>query len=330
MADKPVAEKSGMFSNILAVAGLVILIAIIVWGAANLASLSGSWLSSLSSAFSFSSKSIKVTVPSKKLPSGEQFSVSWKYNPEGAGTYALLYQCKEGFQFKTAVAGNAPVAIPCGIGYTMLAEDNKFNVIPFLSGTSSLDVPLSIIFMPSAAAATGTPSRIQGSASVTIVSASAEPAETTLELQAQPQTNELPAPAGAEAGGQSGIPASANATGSADLSVRILSKGVIDPISGDIIPRSPTSANDLVAARFLISNDGSATTGPWYFGALLPTSPAYPYTSPAQMPLKAGGSIENMLRFKNAVPGGIFSVTIDPVNEVRESNEGNNSASTSI
>ena len=48
-----------------------------------------------------------------------------------------------------------------------------------------------------------------------------------------------------------------------DLSVRILSVGVIDPISGNIIQREPTSPNDLVAVRFLISNGGGAPAGSW-------------------------------------------------------------------
>src|SRR3989338_7478281 len=89
----------------------------------------------------------------------------------------------------------------------------------------------------------------------------------------------------------------------ADLSVRILSLGVIDRISGDIIPRSPMSPDDLVAVRFLISNSGNVPTGPWYFTAQLPTTaPNSAYASPVQASLAPGDSIENMLRFTYAVP----------------------------
>lgn len=115
-----------------------------------------------------------------------------------------------------------------------------------------------------------------------------------------------------------------------DLSVKILSVGVIDPISGNIIPREPTRPDDLVAVRFLISNSGNAPTGTWYFTAQLPTTPPYPYSSPAQNSLPSGGSIENMLRFKNAIPGGLFTVSVDPSNQVSESNESNNTASVNI
>lgn len=129
---------------------------------------------------------------------------------------------------------------------------------------------------------------------------------------------------------QPSAPASTDWSKVPDLSVRILFVGVIDPISGNIIPREPTRPDDLVAVRFLISNGGGAPTGIWYFTAQLPTTPAYPYSSPAQTSLPPKGSIENMLRFKNAVPGGFFSVSVDPSNQVSESNEGNNSVSQNI
>ena len=317
MADKSEAEKTGMLSNILAVTGLVILIVIISWGIVRLGMFSGSWLSSLSSLLSPSSKSIRVTVPSKKIPSGEPFAVAWKHAPKAAGLYALLYQCREGFQFKTTAADSGQNAIPCGIGYTMPSKDNTFSVTPFLAGTSSLDVPLSIMFIPSAPAATGTPiSQAQGNATVTIVNSvlAATPAE--IVPAPEPAATEPPVLAA-----ESELP---------DLSVRILSEGVIDPISGDIVARPPTSPNDLVAVRFLISNVGGASTGTWYFTAQLPIYPDYTYASPAQVPLARGASIENMLRFKNAVPGGAFYVSVDPANQVNELNENNNTADGTI
>ncbi len=126
-------------------------------------------------------------------------------------------------------------------------------------------------------------------------------------------------------------PQSAAAPEAADLSVRILSIGVIDRITGDIIPRQPMSPDELVAVRFTIENRGGAPTGPWTFDAQLPMmAPNSAYVSPTQASLPPGGSIENMLRFTYAVPGGLFSVYVDQNNQVRESNEENNTASVSI
>lgn len=329
MAEKSESPKTGMFSNILAVAGLVVLIAIIIWGLSHLASLSKSLVfSSFSSLFYPSSKSIKVTVPSGNIPSGEEFAVSWKYTPKSTGTYALLYQCHEGFQFKTGGTGSGSDEIPCGTGYTMPASGNKFSVTPFLTGTSSLTVPLSIIFMSSAPTAPGqTASQPQGNTSVTVTNAytAAEPSEpapaTEMKIKGTAYTTQKMPVA---------TPTIQSITGNADLSVKILSVGVIDPLNGAVIQREPVSESDVVAVRFLISNNGGKSTGEWYFTAQLPTSFNYPYSSPAQNPLAQGASIENTLRFNNAIPGGIFSVSVDPVNGVVESSEINNTASMSI
>ncbi len=117
-----------------------------------------------------------------------------------------------------------------------------------------------------------------------------------------------------------------NVDAAPDLSVRILSAGVIDRTSGEIVPRRNTSGDDLVAVRFDIANYGATSTGPWYFTALLPTLPPYRYTSSLQSPLAPGGHIENVLRFTQADPNGVFSVSVDPGDLVRESDRGNNTA----
>ena len=113
--------------------------------------------------------------------------------------------------------------------------------------------------------------------------------------------------------------------------MNILSAGVLDPMSGNTFLREPTSQNDLVAVRFTIVNHGNTSTGPWYFTAQLPISAGNnTYTSPMQAPLAPGSSIENMLRFTYAIPRGAFIVSVDPANQVNESNENNNYASTNI
>ena len=96
------------------------------------------------------------------------------------------------------------------------------------------------------------------------------------------------------------------------------------------VQRAPISQDEIVAVTFDIKNQGGTPTGVWYFSAQLPTNPATPYISPAQRSLGAGDHIENTLRFNQATAGGYFTVTVDPSNTVRESNESNNSASQTI
>jgi hypothetical protein len=329
MSEKNDLPKSGMFSNILAVAGLVVLIAIIVWGLSYVVSFSKSWISSFPSFFRPSS-SIKVTAPLGKIPSGEEFPISWRYAPRSAGTYAFLYECQEGVQFKTTILKGLQAVIPCGIGYSMLSDNNSFAAIPFLSGTSSLAVPFSIIFMSNAPIVPGeTVSQPNGSATVTVIAAET-PVESTGRISATVMTSVAPESVSATEPMQAENHAILPVTNNADLSVKILSVGVIDPVSGAIIPRRPASANDIAAVRFLISNEGGIYTGEWHFTANLPTVPATPYTSPVQKSLAPKDSIENTLRFNNAIPNEIFSVTVDPANKVVESDETNNTASVNI
>lgn len=114
----------------------------------------------------------------------------------------------------------------------------------------------------------------------------------------------------------------------ADLSVRILAIGVIDPVSGVFVNRPPASPADVAAVQFDISNDGGASTGAWYFYAQLPTiAGGYPYRSPVQEPLGPGDQVVNTLRFSPIISGGgIFNVIVDSEGMVNESNEINNTA----
>lgn len=114
----------------------------------------------------------------------------------------------------------------------------------------------------------------------------------------------------------------------ADLSVRILAVGVIDPVTGAFINRAPVSPSEVVAVQFDIVNEGGASTGAWYFDAQLPTaSGGYPYSSPVQEPLGPGDHIVNTLRFSSVVSGGgMFNIIVDSQGMVDEFSETNNTA----
>lgn len=323
MAEKnpkaPEEQKASLISNILAIVGLVIVIGIVVWGLLNVAQISKSWFVSL---FKPVANSLKVTVPSPTATSGTAVAISWKYNTNAAGSYSFLYQCSEGFQFKTADSLNA---IPCGAPFSLPRSRSSFSVTPVLTSASSLAVPFSVTFVPNATSS----KRVQGNVSITVIAEPNERLATTAQI---PETVE-PAPAGNASVAAATAAAAVTEIaeyGLPDLSVRILSVGVIDPISGDIIPRRPTSPNDLVAVRFDIANIGTASAGTWYFTAQIPT-PIRTYFSPAQIPLAPGAHIENMLRFTQVYQnGGPFFISVDTSNIVPESNEANNFASINI
>jgi hypothetical protein len=307
MADSSQSQSPGLLANILAVAGFIILIVIIVWGAYHLLRLTGSGVSTLFNRFTGGGSTIAVTAPAAPVQSGDEFDVSWRYSPNESGSYAFLYQCKSGFRFTSG-----STAIPCGSAFTV-GTGTSLTLTPVLSGAPSLEVPFSIVFMPSATTST---SRPQGTGTIAV---SAAPSN-----NGSPANN--PAPNAGMTGSGSANTGSGAQTGTPDLWVRISAIGVIE--AGDrFVIRKPTSSSDIVAVKFDIVNVGSGPTGEWYFSASLPTDPVTPYVSPIQKSLGAGDHIENTLRFNHVDSGGTFILIVDPANTVRESNEGNNTAS---
>lgn len=308
MADSQ--QGPGLLANILAVAGFIILIVIIVWGAYHLLRLTGSGVSSLFSRFG-KNDAITVTVPNT-VTSGKSFPISWKYTPKENGSYAFLYQCKSGFRIEAMTAAGNSTAVPCGNAYTVGANTNM-TLTPFLSGTTTSEIPVSVVFMPSA---TSSAERPQGTATLKVAAGSSQPSTPTNNNGSTSNNTNTPS-----------TPVKPVVTGPADLSVQVLAVGVIDSY-GNFVARQPMNPNEISAIKFDIANKGHSSTGTWYFSVTLPTNPAYSYQSPAQMSLAPGAHIENILRFRpmNA-GGGTAYISIDTSNLVKESNESNNSTS---
>lgn len=302
MSDSHESQSPGLLANILAVAGFIILIVIIVWGAYHLLRLTGAGISSL---FSGSNSEITITTPTTPVESGKAFPLAWDYTPREDGSFAVLYQCKTGFRFET----NAPTraALPCGNAFTVGAE-KTINLVPVLSGTTTLDVPVSVVFIP---AATSSTERPQGATTVKVAGGS---------------TTTTPAPATSGSTGSTASPAAPRPAGKPDLSVRILSVGTVNAVSGLIENRYP-GPEEIAAVQFDIANSGSGSTGSYSFTVSLPIQGGYVYTSPAQNSLTPGSHVVNTLRFKPVQSGGgTITVSIDPYGAVSESNEGNNAA----
>ena len=294
--------RASLFSNILAIAGFIILIVIVVWGLVHLASISRDWFSSL---FGTSSTStIEVTTPATAT-SATPFTVSWKYSPPVKGTYAFLYSCKSGFQFQTPGPSGTANGIPCGAAFTVLGTDNKLSVTPLLNATSSQAVSLSIIFMPSAS---GT--QAQGNSTVTVNPlASAVPQATPAPTPTPtpvPISNPAPTPAPQPLPAPS--PRPHKQITSADLSVRIIS--------------AYTDPSGTASVTFDIANVGGSPSGTYSFTAQLPTTQPYTYASPIQPPLIPGSHVVNTLRFTQA-QSGVVSISIN----ASDANKSNNYSS---
>lgn len=308
MSDTPQGQNPGLLANILAVAGFIILLVVIIWGAYHLLRLTGSGVSSLFGRFG-SSTEIAVTVPRDLVKPGTSFPISWKFSPKEAGSYVFLYQCKTSFRFDMPGSEGKANAVSCGSAVTV-GTNTSLTLTPVYSGAAVLDVPISIAFIPTA---TSTTARPQGTGTVRVAAS----AGTTATPVITTPTNTGTAPTARPV----------QPVTKADLSVRILAVGVINPSTGLFESRYPSGPNDIAAVQFDIANNGGASTGNWYFTVNLPIQGTYAYSSPLQANLTPGSHIVNTLRFKPVQSGGgTITVNIDTTYAVSESNESNNSA----
>jgi hypothetical protein len=313
-------RSMAMVSNALAIIGFIILIVIVVWGLVHIASLSTGSLGSLFS----STPKVEVTAP-KNGTSGQPVGISWKYTGKEVGTYAFLYQCQQNFQFITNVTGSQAVVtkIPCGTAINV-GSSTAATVIPVSTATNALPVPITVVFTSQDGK-----THAEGSASISIApgtNTNTPPIATTT-----PPTPKQTKPTATTSYGKPSYSTHTPlalvahaASGPADLQVRLITVGVMDP-SGALINRAPASPYDIVGIEFDIANVGGSPTGSWSFSASLPTGGGeYPYQSPTQISLAPGEHIVNTLRFSPNMRSGVITVTADPAGVVPEANKGNN------
>ncbi|NBV76792.1 hypothetical protein EBR66_01365 [bacterium] len=315
MADSHSNSHESALGTILAVAGFLIVAAIAVWGFAHMLVVAKDSLIPL---FSVKTETIRIMKPDETT-SGEPFVLNWVHQPQVAGSYSFLYLCVPGVHFETANAEGEIVSVPCGAAFTA-SSSKSITLIPSLAGGKTASVPISVVFKPTIGAqAVGTLAqslRAEGSASLVLkpstVGVAKKPGTYTKPVAVSTKSENKPAKT------------RASQAGPADLSVRILSVGVIDRMSGIFVERPPYSPEEIVVVRFEIKNNGGSTSGRYHFRAVLPTETGYVYKSSSQSPLSPGSYMVNTLQFDRAI-GGIISVTVLPYGS--DARTGNNTAS---
>ena len=279
---QPQRSESTLLTDILSIIGFAIVFIIIIWGIFHLASLSGSWFSSW---FTKPAPALTVNAPTEAT-STYPMQISWNYTTTAVGSYAFLYECKNGLQFAApeGAATSTFGTIPCGVAFMVPTSGNTMVVAPLLSSTSTASTleTISVVFIPKDGS-----SHVQGNATVTINPAHTAAATTSQTVTVGSSTSK-PAQTSTNTG-------TTQYAGPADLQVRITGVSV-DP-SGN------------ASVSFDIANVGGSTSGSYYFTAQLPTAQYYPYQSPQQAPLAPGAHIANTLNFNEAT-GGTFSVTV--------------------
>lgn len=289
------AQTINTVSNILAVAGFIILIVIIVWGLLHLATLSSGWFSST---FKTSSTSTLSLSAPESVASGRPVRLTWKYSTDAAGRYSFLYECTDGLEFGIPVlppGSEQPQLsrVPCGAAFTLGQATSSVIVVPILSTSTPKTAQMHVLFIP-----TGSGATVQGSAKMSVTPSAETPRPAT---STPPTGGSVPAQPGETP------PSQPRVISPADLSVTILSL--------------TTDAYGFTVASFDIANTGGSPSGTYYFTATLPTSQPYTFLSQPQSPLGPGDHIVSTLRFTQTI-AGLFSVTVSG-----DGNADNNSAS---
>jgi len=121
--------------------------------------------------------------------------------------------------------------------------------------------------------------------------------------------------------------------GNSDLSVVITQVGYLrTDSSSSFVATSEIPRGEKVAAKFVVTNQGTNTTGSWKFEAKIPTSSGSTFTSPTQQALLPNDRIEYILGFDRAETGNDKRIVIyvDNDNDITENNEGNNIVSATV
>jgi hypothetical protein len=114
--------------------------------------------------------------------------------------------------------------------------------------------------------------------------------------------------------------------GYSDLSVQLISTGIVNPYTRQYIQTAYSGANDEVAVKFIVRNTGTNVSGPFKVRLNMPSSRTPFYESAYQQSIKPGDAIEFTGTFDSPSAQGLITgyITVDPYNEIVENSENNN------
>jgi hypothetical protein len=115
--------------------------------------------------------------------------------------------------------------------------------------------------------------------------------------------------------------------GKSDLEIKFIGTGIIDPASKQFFQTSYAGQNDTIGIKFQVKNIGTNITGIWKLRLNMPSRTTPYYDSEYQVSLKPGEGMEYTASFDNPTTQGInvAYITIDPLNDISELVENNNS-----
>ncbi|HXK39624.1 MAG TPA: CARDB domain-containing protein [Candidatus Paceibacterota bacterium] len=297
---------------------------------------------------------IVVSVVDSQVVVDEPFSVTWEHRgKESDGSYTMIYECRDAVHL-ARVSPQGESTLFCNTEVPILGSDSSLSLVARGEVDGIVQIPLSIRFTRNNTSVIGEEGTVeivvQGERFDTGIATSTDngadddetPASTTTRPTTPPATR-TPNPVAPRPGTPTftTIPIVTQPTsdpnGEADLSIRVLGTGLADSDCRDFDERNEIP-QDLPsgkrgAIQFEIENDGTKKTGDdWNFSVKLPTSPSETFTSPSQPDLFPNDKVTYTICFNRVVnrDEAEYTITVDPRDEVDESNERNNSITREI
>ncbi len=330
--------------KILAALGIIAVLIFVGWGTVRIAkryapnalsSVAAAFVS-LTSIFTPSEKLIVSASPAE-VESGESVTISWKHEGQSEdGSYALSYECREGFFLKSADGQT----IFCNTQFDFLANSSNSITVTAVSGSSQSEVlvPITIHYKKNSS-----DKDIRGTVTITAIkqtdtgttgtaTTTGTSTGSTNTTSGTGNTGSTPKPVtpGTPTNNVYRIPVAgtniSDPNGRIDLSVRILDLGIISTSTNLFVATSTIHSYDRGAVRFEIVNVGTKNSGSWSFNAVLPTVPSHIFQSDLQQNLGPGDKIEFTLAFDSVQPrnNNTIILNVDPANSIPELSEANN------
>jgi uncharacterized cupredoxin-like copper-binding protein len=339
-------EKKGIFVRIyewfknLTVKGLLgaIFIAFVIIILLMSVSYLPSALSRISSSFSAALYSVFVpaegatmTADKKIVESGEDFNITFKMGDAKDGIFTVFYDCEQDVKLMS-IENNGLKNISCDTPYYLLNNDTSIRI----RAISEEESIVRLVITGALENNETLKSETVGVARITVKndSLNAVSEETTTTRPATSTNNSVVTNISNFLPRVTPVtPVAPTYYGKADLAVRVLQVGRLNTATNQIFSQTTFSYGDTVGVKFEVRNDGdAATTGYWNFTAALPSLSNPSYTSPSQVSLRPGESIQFTLGFNNLTNqrSSLITINVDPANTVVESNEGNNMTTSSI
>ena len=259
--DKENKEKSNIFLRVGAIVLVVALLLVISFAIVKVVPRAISSLASanLSMSSIFTPKAgLTASLSAGLIKSGESTNINFsKTGTNTAGYYSLSYPCDSGAKLNY-VNGDTSAAMNCAAPYPISPSGNSITITGIAPQNSTIvTVPITLGFIANGSASSSLETKLSLSISNTGTSTTATSSNPILNTSTTTPSKKA---------------SPATTTGQADLSIRLVDEGIMDPTSGQFVSTRNFNAGNTVVVKFEIQNVGTKATGPWSFTTSEPMS----------------------------------------------------------